>query len=153
MSWTDAQIDAYFDDCFSKLESAQAALERRFNIGHYPRWNIDQTRGELIFSDEIATRLTCAVFALGTHGGEQWKWAWANPSILDAFSCKSRELQSLATETGLEIFQMNGFAAEEHMPWQLCGIALDRLGGMGVYRCPSSSADLYVIISDIVRHA
>lgn len=149
MTWTDEQIDRYVEDSFQFLEDAQDRLQKDFGIGHYDRWDLDQETAALNFSDSSRPTLHCTVYALGTFGSGIWKWAWSNPSLGDSFSATSKQMRELADKSGLEIFELDSFEADESMPWEICGMALREIGGLGVYRCPAKTSDLFVVITKV----
>lgn len=149
MTWTDEQIDRYVEDSVQLLEEAQDRLQKDFGIGHYDRWDLDQETSALSFRDSNRPPLNCSVYALGTFGGGVWKWAWSNSSMIDSFSNTSKKMRELAAKSGLDIFEMDAFEADENMPWEICGMALTEIGGLGVYRCPAQTSDLFVVITAV----
>jgi len=152
MTWTDAEIDEYVESSFKLLETVQDKLEKEFKLGHFDQWYMNQEKAELTFSNSSSSQVTCKVYALGTYGNGHWKWAWANSSLLDSFSNKSKIMQKLGSVSGLEIFELETFEADENMPWEICGMALKEIGGLGVYRCPSNTSGLFVIIESITSN-
>ena len=149
MTWTDEQTDQYVEDSFQFLEEAQDRLQKDFSIGQYRHWNLDQETSVLSFIDSSRPTLYCSAYALGTFGGGVWKWAWSNSSLIDSFSSTSRKMQKLGAQSGLDIFEMDAFEADENMPWEICGMALREIGGLGVYRCPTKTSDLFVVITTV----
>lgn len=152
MTWTDAQFDEYVADSFNLLESVQDKLEKEYGLGHFERWDLDQEKRELTFSNSSGPNITCKVYALGTYANGGWKWAWANSSLLKSFSNKSKNMQKLGLLSGLGVFELEVFEADESMPWEIAGMALKEIGGIGVYRCPSKSSELFVVIEDITSN-
>ena len=152
MAWIDEQIDEYVESSFSLLESAQEKLEKEYGLGHFNRWDLDQEKEELTFSSSSGPEVICKVYALGSYGKGYWKWAWANSSLIEKFSSKSQIMRKLGTLSGLDIFENEAFEADENMPWEIAGMALKEIGGLGVYRCPSNSSDLFVVIENITSN-
>jgi hypothetical protein len=152
MTWTDAQIDEYVAESFKLLESVQGKLEKEFGLGHFERWDLDQESKDLTFSNSSGPAVTCKVYALGTYGSGFWKWAWANSSLLESFSIKSRKMKKLGPTSGLDVFELESFEADENMPWEISGMALKEIGGLGVYRCPSKTSELFVVIESITSN-
>ena len=89
---------------------------------------------------------------LGTPGGGYWKWAWASSSLVEKFANKSRVMRTLAPLSGLEFFDLEAFEADENMAWEIAGMALKETGGIGIYRCPSKSSDLFVVIERVASN-
>ncbi|MBL4638194.1 MAG: hypothetical protein JKY76_02415 [Proteobacteria bacterium] len=149
MTWTDAEIDKYIDSSFKLVETTQNKLEKEFNLGHFEQWSLNQEKAELTFSSSSKAQVTCKIFALGTYANGYWQWAWASSSLVDSFANKSKIMQKLGTVSGLNLFESAAFPADESMTWELAGMALKEIGGIGVYRCSSTSSDLFVIIESI----
>jgi Family of unknown function (DUF6882) len=152
MVWTDAQIDEYVEDSLNLLESLQDKLEIEYGLGHFERWDLDQEKEQLTFSNSSGPEMICKVSALGTYGNGYWKWAWANSSLVDSFSCKSKIMRKLGPLSGLEVFENEAFEADENMPWEIAGMALKEIGGLGIYCCPSESSELFVVIESITSN-
>ena len=152
MAWSEEQFDQYVEEAYALIESAQSKLEQQYGLGHFERWDLDQTTEKLVFSNSSGPAVTCNVYALGTYGGGIWKWAWANDSILPSFSQKSRGLKKLASLSGMDVFELEAFEADESMPWEISGMALKEIGGLGVYSCPSKSSSLFVVIDRVASN-
>src|SRR5688572_12372966 len=124
-------------------------MNLKYGIGQYEQWSLDQPRGTLEFLRDSRIALSCPIIALGSFTAGSWKWAWANDSLLPQLTAESAKLKALKERTGMEIFEMASFEATNEMPWELSGMALRELGGLGAYRCPSRASDLFVIIKEV----
>jgi len=101
MAWKDAQFVQFVEDSIDLLKKAQIDLEHNFGLGRFERWDLDQDREQLIFSDDTGLVISCGVYALGTIGGDYWKWAWTNSSLLEGLSTRSRGMQKLGPISGM----------------------------------------------------
>ena len=149
MAMTNDQFDAFVADSVRLVQETAGALNSRYGIGDFNKWDLDQESATLVFSNDSKKRAVCSVAAIGSIAKGAWRWAWANSSILPPLSVESSKLKALAETTGMDIFSNESLVIDDDMPWELCGMALKELGGLGVYRCGTSEPSLFVIIKSV----
>ena len=75
---------AVCDDCFEEFihplvhESQDKNEKFRENYGQHARWDWDEERSTLTFSDPERPSLEIDVAIVGTTEGMSWEWSWAN---------------------------------------------------------------------------
>ncbi len=149
MSWNQDEINAFAAEAWERLESAQAALERNFDL-EGRNWQMDQQECTITLTAEGKSPLVFDAVAIGSLANKTWMWAWANDSILDSFSAESAELKQLTETSGLKFFAQPLWEdAVEDDAWNAAAIALKVLGGTAVYRCPiTPDSSLFVLIRE-----
>ena len=147
---TEEEFDTYVDRCFELVETQNALLVEKYGLGKFDSWSLDQTENVLSFSDGTHRDIAFKVDAIGSLSKDNWLWAWANTSLTENIREASNRMISLFDETGYEIFRMQRFKADETMAWELSGMALDLIGGLGTYRCPSSESHLFVVVREVL---
>ncbi|WP_420590066.1 DUF6882 domain-containing protein [Bacterioplanoides sp.] len=151
--WSDDQIDSYVDLCMDQMEKAQEKLQTEFNFGSFERFDFDIPNRALIFSSSGQPQLKCEIcFICSTQESSgSLQWAWGNKSLPEDLTSDSLGLKILSEESGLEIFSLPVWEASEQEGWEMASIALNRLGGIGVYRCPAGDSNLFVLIKSVAH--
>ncbi|HVS52048.1 MAG TPA: hypothetical protein VHD62_06800 [Opitutaceae bacterium] len=106
------------------LQLQTSVHQSAWHLGEEERWNIDQVRGELIFTfpDIIAWARAQIVGTLDTHAGT-WMWAWANPSVADALKKDSLRVRAYGEERGIRRLTTPSWPAEEKDGWRMTALA------------------------------
>ena len=151
--WSDNQIDSYVDQCMKDMEALQDKLQAEFGFGSFERFDFDVPNGALIFSSGGQPKLRCEIcFICSTQESlGTLQWAWANKSLPEDLTSESLHLKAMSEVTGLEIFSMPVWEASEQEGWEMAAIALKKLGGIGVYRCPTGDSVLFVLIKSVAQ--
>ncbi len=157
---TDDEFEAFVASAFDELTHCQERLEAEFGLGSHDRWAYDQTSGRLDFFDADGAKvLEASTVLAGSHhaGSRSWQWGWANASLAPAQRDRAKPLEALASRTGYDLFaNASPFNLhEEGMAWELAAMSMQHLGGIGVYRAPSSGGELFsfLVILSVDRMA
>ena len=135
---------AYFFD-------RQEALEAKFTIGDYDRWDIDQDRGTLTLSTGDVPMVEANIAIVGSviSGHDVWEWSWANTSVDPKLSAPIDTVRRYGAEHGLVKLTDRRWTAEEQDGWEMAAIANFLLQGKGVYIAPAGNLTIFVVITDI----
>jgi YD repeat-containing protein len=123
------------------------ALDRQLRFADLmgdPDWHLDQANGLL--------RLGAQVFpaqVLGTtswHSGT-WLWAWANPSIAEPLTTRSREAARIGEERGLPLLTTASVDLDTVGDAHFLALAVGGLlGADAYYRCPHDAGEVVVLL-------
>src|SRR5262245_11876750 len=77
--------DVLIEESMKTLRRKQRTLEKEFEIDKHKRWDWDQEKAELIFSNDGVPAVRCDIAFIGSVSEESktWLWAWANFSLFD----------------------------------------------------------------------
>jgi len=144
---TDEEFENFVSSAMDELTQKQEWLGTEYGLGTHARWWFDQESEKLEFFDKGDNKvLTASVIHLGSYSANSktWKWAWANDSIVQSQREKAISLKALADLTGYSLFAKESPVGleDESMAWELAAMSLRHLGGIGVYKAPSSSGTL-----------
>lgn len=120
----------------------QAAFEQR--IAGLD-WRLDQDRGIVSVGDDL--ELPAQILGSEAVRDNTWMWAWANPTVEESLSAKSREARSIGHAQGIEVLtepQIDTHRAGDGYLLALatCGL----LDADAYYPCPYPGGVLYVIV-------
>lgn len=137
------------------VERAMAELELKveaaINLFHLDecRWDVDQTKGEIVFSREANGAIIDArapVQIIGSFNPEDasWLWSWANPSILEPLTAHARELRDFGEARNIAMLQSRKLSCKESDCWPLAALACMINQAEGVYRGPTGGPFVFM---------
>ena len=103
-SHDDQALARLLDSAVPFLESQQEILRRDFKLSEHERWDWDQDRTQLIFSNEGQVAVVCDIAFVGSFSSadKTWMWSWANDSLAENVKAPMRELCEFGEERGFE---------------------------------------------------
>jgi hypothetical protein len=134
-----------------KLERGQT----EWGMGTYERFNVDQTRAVMDFFSDSELRLTAKAQVVGSISTDSgtWLWSWANDSILPIIKKRLREVRTFGKKNGIDQLTAEGWDASEADGWSMAAVAASILGSECVYRVPTRSGYVFVLLDEIERVA
>lgn len=129
----------------------QQELETRFQFSDYDHWDIDQEKGELVFSKNGVPIRVAKFQFVGSYSdtSKSWLWSWANSSILPSLSKDISVVKVYGEKHGFKKLSERKWEAAQADGWQMTAIANYLLKGKGVYRPPFAQGATFVVITDI----
>jgi hypothetical protein len=131
------------------LSDQQEVLTRDFKLGEHERWDWDQERAELSFSNDGKAAVICEIAMVGSISAQNgtWLWSWANESILEPVKAPMRDLLEFGEERGLERLAGAYWDGVEQDGWEMTAIAAKFLGALGAYRTPDDGGFTFMVIT------
>jgi hypothetical protein len=128
-----------------------AEIEEKFHVGHYERWDYDQEKGIIVFSDAGVPKVRASFQAVGTESNKTntWMWAWANDSIDPSVKIAVEQVRSFGKKEGISKLIDSCWNCDEIDGWEMTALAVFLLNAKGSYRCPNENGYLYLLFSDI----
>ena len=147
-SWEDL-----LQSCRVELAVKQDALGERFDLWRYARWDWDQDRAEIVFSNEGMGAVVAKIAFVGSLStrSDTWLWSWANDSLSAAIvgdMAKVRDYGEALNRPHLEVAK---WPAEQTDGWGVTAIAAHLLNAEGAYRTPTDNGFIYMLLSDVRR--
>jgi hypothetical protein len=131
------------------LEEQQRILTRDFKLGDHERWDYDQDRGQLTFSNQGKVALICDILFVGSFSKVTgtWLWSWANESVEEKLKAPLLELCEFGEEQGFERLAGAYWEAAEEDAWEMTAVAARFLGAIGAYRAPKDRGFTFMVIT------
>jgi hypothetical protein len=142
-----------FDDFLiqtnARLKSEQELFMAKFNIGRYDSWYYDQPSGVFTFSNDIE-KLFFKFQSIGTFSKKSntWLWSWANNNTYPNVRIDSEKIKDFGHKNNYLKLIESKWDADEIDGWEMLSIASWILKPIGVYRIPTESLLMYVIITE-----
>jgi Family of unknown function (DUF6882) len=123
-----------------------------WGLGTFKRWDLDQERGLLVFTDPERGRAEAPAQIAGTYNAEDgtWLWAWANPSISGSLARDSHVVREYGDTHGFAMLTQSEVSCTEEMAWKLAALTMKMNKRQGVYRGPASDTLHIFLVFDKV---
>jgi hypothetical protein len=139
------------DDCFWEfvhplIHEAQEKNEQfREKYGLHARWDWDDQRSTLTFSDPEKSTLEIDVSIVGSTEGNSWEWSWANPNLDRHTITDMEKVKEFGEANGYEKLTTAFLEADEYTGWTMTSVAVHVLGAAGSYRFPTERGHYYLV--------
>ena len=148
--WSSASIGTYLGRCRDRFQTAQAELTRGYGIEAFDGYRYEPEAGRLDFLAGETVALAFHVVPLGHWSplGLTWRWAWDVASTPSAALGKLAPLARLARDPHWPFFDGPQYKACLDNAWFSAMLALDVLGGQGVYRT-SETPEMFLLLTGL----
>jgi hypothetical protein len=145
--------DEFVDNSSAVLQKKQALLEETFQLGSHKRWDWDQDKAQLVFSNDGVAALLCDIAFVGSVSTKSntWLWSWANFSLSAAVRASMGKVREFGEERDFPKLIIPKWPAEEVDGWEMSSAAVEVLGARGVYRTPSQNGFTFLAILNVRR--
>ena len=147
-SWNDL-----VETCRIELQAKQDALAERFELWRHARWDWNQDRAEIVFSNDGVPAVVATVAFVGslsTRSGT-WLWSWANDSLTPAVVGAMARVRDYGEALDRPHLAVPLWPADEHDGWAMTAVAAHLLEAAGAYRTPGDNGFTYMLLGDVRR--
>lgn len=133
------------------LQARTAGHEAGWRLGESKRWDLDQSRGDLIFTFSDGMIATCPAQIIGSFDTESgtWLWAWANPSIPDSLKRDSLRVREYGLQHNIRRLTAAEWLGTEADGWAMAALACKLCEAQGVYRGPAGASFVFISFSRV----
>jgi len=117
--------------------------------GRHVRWDWDEEKSLLTFSDPDNSTLRIKVTVVGTTEGDSWQWSWANPNFEAHEKLGMEQVREFGKSTGYEQLISPFAKADEYTGWEMTAVAAHVLDALGSYRFPTDDGYCYLVYRKI----
>jgi hypothetical protein len=144
-------LDEYVLEAREQLQEKQDQLISTYKLGAWERFDWDQDRQELVFSQDGKPRVIAKIQFVGSFSktSSTWRWAWANDSILPAMKADIVRVRQLGAERGWSRLTEAQWPATEQDGWEMTAIAVRVLDAKGAYLSRSETVLTFMVITSI----
>jgi hypothetical protein len=142
---------SFVETCSEELRDKQESLKREYGLTRHKRWDWDQDRAEIVFSNDGIPALIAAIQFVGsvsTRTGT-WLWSWANPTTVETVRSRMVSVYDFGEDQDFPHLVVPKWPAEEVDGWEMASVATHVLGASGVYRTPSESGFTFLLLSQV----
>jgi hypothetical protein len=133
------------------LQARTAAHRAGWRLGESERWDLDQARGDLIFTFSDGVIVTCPAQIVGSFDTESgtWLWAWANPSIRDSLKRDALRIQDYGQQHKITRLTSAQWPCTEADAWAMAALACKLCDAHGIYRGPAGTSFVFISFSQV----
>jgi hypothetical protein len=138
-------------ECHQELLKKHELLETEYSLSHHKRFDYDQAKNSLVFSNDGVPAVVAEVEFIGSVSkrSNTWLWSWANFHTLSNVRTRIKAVADFGHDKGFSPLTVPKWAADEVDGWELSGIAARVLKAHGVYRAPGTNVVTFMAITDI----
>ena len=144
-------FDTLSEKSYEYLEQMQANAQKQFDIGSYERFDWDQEKMQLVWSDDGVAKVVADIQFVGSIStkSDTWLWSWANPSVQASLSSDMGKVQVYGNGHGFKKLTEEKWAADEVDGWEMTAISAYLLKAQGAYRSTGQNGFTYMVFADI----
>jgi hypothetical protein len=134
-----------------ELRLKTEAHQGGWRLGKSKRWDLDQTKGDLIFTFDDGVVASCPAQLVGSFdsAGGTWLWGWANPSIGDSLKRDALRVRDYGQEHKIVRLTSAEWPCTEADAWLMAAFACKHCGAQGVYRGPAGTAFVFISFGEV----
>lgn len=131
--------------------ATQKALDDDYQISSYEQWDLDQSTGDLTFSDKGVLKVTAKIQFVGSYSerSKTWLWSWGNSTISPALFKRMDVLKNLGAKHHFNKLTERTWPAQLADGWEMATVANYLLKTKGIYRVPFETGFVFLLITDI----
>jgi hypothetical protein len=144
----------FLDECFEEYTKQQKALDEKWGIENARRWDIDQMKGTITFTEteKGAKKVVGKVQFVGTwtERDKAWLWGWADKTVAQALQKDALKLREYGQKNKLKQLTDKSWPATVDDGWKMTALAVKLLGADGAYgRQTTGKQHVFVLIRDL----
>lgn len=139
------------DTSMEELRAKTAGHQGGWRFGKAKRWDLNQSRGDLIFTFDDGVIAICPAQIIGSfdtaHG--TWLWAWENPSVVDSLKRDSLRVRAYGEQHRITRLTSARWHCTEEDAWSMAALACKLCEAQGVYRGPAGTALVFITFGKV----
>lgn len=139
------------EESYEYLHAKQTEAQERFHLGNYERYDWDQQKMQIIWSDDGVPKVVADIQFVGSIStkSDTWLWSWANATVLGRLSKDMAAVRKFGRTHGFEKLTKEKWPAGEVDGWEMTAVAAKILEAKGAYRSPGDDGYTFMIFTDI----
>jgi hypothetical protein len=133
------------------LQAKTAGHRAGWGLGESKRWDLDQSRGDLIFTFSDGVIATCPAQIIGSFDTDSstWLWAWANPSIHDSLKRDSLRVRDYGQQHKIARLTSAQWSCTEADAWAMAALSCKLCEAQGIYRGPAGPSFVFISFGQV----
>jgi hypothetical protein len=122
-----------------------------WGFGNSERWDLNQTRGILVFTQKDGVRAACPAQIIGSYNtaDQTWLWGWANPSIDQSLKRDALQMREYGRKHGIERLSSPQWKGSEAEAWEMTALAVKLCNEQGAYRGPAGQTLVFIAFGEV----
>jgi len=139
------------EECQRELRRKQDDLSDRYALWRHKRWDWNQDRGEIVFSNDGVPAVIAKMEFVGSVSTKSntWLWSWGNSHTLDCVRSRISAVRDFGEAKDFPHLLVPKWVAAEVDGWEMTAVAVHVLGAEGAYRTPYDGGFTHMALSDV----
>lgn len=132
----------------------QDVLRAEFGLGSMPHAHLNESTGQLVFSDSSVTpRVIADIQVVGSvnTANRSWLWSWANPDVEPALCKDILEVHMVGETKRIEQLTTPFWEGDAVDGWEMTSICAYVLQAQGAYRAATPEGFTYMVMTGVQR--
>lgn len=140
------EFKALLEASMAQLRAKTAGHQSGWRFGEAKRWDLNQSRGDLIFTFDDGVIATCPAQIIGSFDTARgtWLWAWENPFVVDSLKRDSLRVREYGQQHKIARLTLAEWRCTEADAWSMAALACKLCDAQGVYRGPAGTAFVFI---------
>ena len=145
------EFRALLNASMEELRLKTTGHQHGWKFGQADRWDLDQARGDLIFTFGDGVIATCPAQIIGSFdsASNTWLWAWANPSIAEPLKSDSLRVKDYGQQHQIARLTTAQWSGTEADAWNMAALACKLCEAQGVYRGPAGNSLVFISFNQV----
>ncbi len=133
-----------------ELRIKTASFDRLFQIGEAD-WELDQDKGEIVFTSPQGLVATAPAQVAGTYNTDDstWLWAWDNDSIAEQLTAHAKLVRQYGERRGIAELTTRKLNITEEKAWELAALTCKLGNDQGAYRGPAGPTMVFITFGEV----
>jgi hypothetical protein len=148
---TQQEYKEFISGSVNYLNKRQDEMMAKFKITSYERFDWDQTKGTIVFSDRNVPKVVANIEIVGdvSKKSKTWLWSWANSTVDEKLKERILMVKQYGVQHGIEKITMAKWPADETDGWEMTAVAAKILNASGAYRTQDESGYTFMILTNV----
>lgn len=143
----------FLDQCLEDFHKQQKDLDEKWGIENAKRWDVDQMKGTITFSDSPKgyKKIVGQVQFIGawTEADKTWQWSWANKSVAPALQKEALKLRDYGQKYKLKQLTDKSWPGTVADGWKMTALAVKLTGADGAYGRAVDKQFVFMLIRNL----
>ena len=145
------EFKSLLDTSIAELRAKNTGHQEGWGLGKAARWDLDQSRGDLIFTFNDGVIATCPAQIIGSFNKNagSWLWSWANPSIVDVLKRDALKVKDYGQRHQITRLTSDKWTGAEEDAWAMAALACKLCDAQGSYRGPAGASYVFMTFGKV----
>ena len=145
-----AEYEKFLKNACESFLSSSKKVNEEYKFSSYSRWDFEQEKRQIVFSDKGVKKLIADVQRVGSWAANRtWMWAWNNSTLDGALKKDAEKVREFGKEKKYSELTTSIFSSDPDYAWTLTAAAGYLTKAKTSYRGQNGTGFVYFLITDL----